>query len=157
MTWWKSSVYSVEQGLCTLGSSVQWAHLCTLGPNVHIQSPLMYKECTDAYEHTYETMEDGVFQLVGSTIRCNPPWGSCSAIHEQVEQQLMRAELEPQKKKGQPAQEKKKLSLPLLICSTTTRQNFRSSYTRKSSIWWRRSTSAQCISQVKICTIHLHN
>jgi hypothetical protein len=60
------------------------------------------KESTDAYEHTYKTMEAGLFQLVGSTSRCAPPCDLCAAIEEQAVQPLMRAELEPpKKKKGQ--------------------------------------------------------
>ena len=46
------------------------------------------KECADAYEHAYESMEAGVFQLVGRTIRCDPPCELCAAIAEQVEQPL---------------------------------------------------------------------
>ncbi len=53
------------------------------------------RESADAYEHTYETMEARLFQLVGRTIRCDPPCELCAAIEEQVQQQVMRAELEP--------------------------------------------------------------
>jgi hypothetical protein len=74
-------------------------------------------------------MEAGLFQLVGRTLRCNPPCELCTAIKEQVNQPLMRAELEPQKKtkkKGQqPAgekpEQKDKFSLPLAhpLCDNT--------------------------------------
>ncbi len=46
------------------------------------------KESADAYEHTYETMEAGLFQLVGRTLRCDPHCELCAAIRveEQVSQ-----------------------------------------------------------------------
>ena len=90
------------------------------------------KENADAYEHTYESMEAGLFQVVGRLVRCDPPCELCAAIEEQVSQPLMRAELEPPKKpkrrKGQPKEkakkmEKKKFSLPLdhPLCDNTTK------------------------------------
>jgi hypothetical protein len=64
------------------------------------------QENADAYEHMYESMEAGIFQLVGRTLLCDAPCELCAAIEEQVSQPLMRAELEPpkktKKKKGQP-------------------------------------------------------
>jgi hypothetical protein len=82
------------------------------------------KESADAYEHTYETMESGLFQLVGRIIRCDPPCELCAAIEEQVQQPVMRAELEPpKKKKGQPDPPRKKFSIPLAhpLCDNTTK------------------------------------
>jgi hypothetical protein len=80
-------------------------------------------------------MEAGLFQFVGRTLRCNPPCELCAAIEEQVNQPLMRAELEPpkktKKKKAQPPageeQEKKKtFSLPLAhpLCDKTKFSKF---------------------------------
>jgi hypothetical protein len=90
------------------------------------------KENADAYEHTYESMEAGLFQVVGRILRCDPPCELCAAIEEQVSQPLLRAELEPPKKpkrsKGQPKDkekklEKKKFSIPLAhpLCDNTTK------------------------------------
>ncbi len=70
------------------------------------------KESADAYEHTYEPIESVLFQLVGRTFRCDPPCELCAAIEEQVQQPVMRAELEPPKKKrGQPDPPRKKFSI----------------------------------------------
>jgi hypothetical protein len=56
------------------------------------------KENADAYEHTYESMEAGLFQVVGRILRCDPPCELCAAIEEQVSKPLMHAELEQPKK-----------------------------------------------------------
>jgi hypothetical protein len=84
--------------------------------------------CADAYEHTCETMESGLFQLVDRTICCDPRCKLCAAIEEQVQQPVMRAELEPPEKKkgqvpGQPDPPKKKFSIPLVhpLCDNTTK------------------------------------
>jgi hypothetical protein len=74
------------------------------------------KECADAYEHTYQSMEAGVFQLVHSMHLCKPTrkCEMCDSVQEQIEQEPMKAELTPPKKKksrGEPT--KKKFSLPL--------------------------------------------
>jgi hypothetical protein len=70
-----------------------------------IRLAIANNESTDAYEHTYEIMKAGFFQLVGRTLRCDPPCELCAAIEEQVNQPLMRAEVESpkktKKKKGQ--------------------------------------------------------
>jgi hypothetical protein len=100
--------------------------------HIRYVSPSQNKESADAYEHTYETMEAGLFQLVGHTLRCDPPYELCAAIEEQVNQPQMRAELKQlkttKKKKGQPPsgkepEKKKKLSLPLAhpLCDNTTK------------------------------------
>ena len=86
------------------------------------------KESADAYEHMYETMESGLFQLVARTIRCDsesdPPCEVCAAIEEQVQQPVMRNELDPPKRKrGEPAPPKKRFSIPLAhpLCDNTTK------------------------------------
>jgi hypothetical protein len=77
-------------------------------------------------------MEAGLFQIVGRTLRCDLPCELCAAIEEQVNQPLMRAELEPskktKKKRGQPPtreepEKKMKLSIPLAhpLCDNTTK------------------------------------
>ena len=93
---------------------------------------IVNSESADGYEHTYESMEAGVFQVIGRINRCDltrpskPPCELCAAIQEQVEQPPMRAELEPpkpKKGKGEPQPAKKKFSLPLAhpLCDNTTK------------------------------------
>jgi hypothetical protein len=100
------------------------------------------KERVDAYEHTYETMEAGLFQLVGSTLCCDPPCELCAAIEEQVNQPFMRAELEPPKKTkkkggqqppGESQSRKRSFRFPSRIHCVTALRSFPNSYTRKSS------------------------
>ena len=85
------------------------------------------KESADTYEHTYETMEAVLFQLVGRTIRCDPPCELCrlcAAIEEQVQKPLIRAKLEPpRRKQGEPAPEKRQFSLSLVhpLCDDITK------------------------------------
>ena len=86
---------------------------------------MVNKECADGYEHTYEAMEAGVFQIVAKLKTCSEPdCEMCNAVREQVEQAPMRAELTPPKPraKGQPVP-KKKFKLPLQnpLCDNTTK------------------------------------
>ena len=90
------------------------------------------QEDADGYEFMYDSMESGLFQLVGRTKLCagSRKCEVCDAIREQTEQSPMREELRPPKrKKGQPL-EKKRFKLPLVnaLCDTT-RQSFPSSST----------------------------
>ena len=93
------------------------------------------KESADAYEHMYETMESGLFQLVARTIRCDPesdpPCEACVAIEEQVQQPVMREELDPPKRKKGLHRRRGFRFLWRTLC-VTTRQNFPISFTRKS-------------------------
>jgi len=75
------------------------------------------------YEFMYDSMEAGVFQLLGRTSLCAESCEVCDAIREQKVQAPMRDELRPPKvKKGQPAP-KKKFQLPLAnaLCDNTTK------------------------------------
>jgi hypothetical protein len=85
---------------------------------------MVNKERADGYEHTYESMDAGVFQIVAKLNTCSQPeCEMCSAVREQGEQAPMRAELTPPKRaKGQPAP-KKKFKLPLQhpLCDNTTK------------------------------------
>ncbi len=114
------------------------------------------KERTDAYEHAYESMGAGVFQPVVCTIRCDPPCELCAAIAEQVEQLLMRAELKLlKKKKAQPAQPKKKFSLPLAhpLCDNTTKF---SKFIHKKKPHLKKKIN-QCVAHLTGQYNHLHN
>jgi hypothetical protein len=86
---------------------------------------MVNKECTDGYEHTYESMEAGVFQIVAKVKTCSEPdCKMCSAVRNQAEQAPMRAELTPQKPKAKGQQvPKTKFKLPLEhpLCDNTTK------------------------------------
>ncbi len=106
-------------------------------------------------------MEAGVFtsQLVAQTIRCDPPCELCSVIAEQVEQPLIRAELEPpkKKKKGQPAPPEKKFSVLLAhsspLCGNTTKF---SKFIHKKKPYLKKKIN-QCAVHLTDTQNHLHN
>ena len=81
------------------------------------------QEDADGYEFMYESMEAGLFQLLGRTCLCSESCEVCDAIREQKVQAPMRDQLRPPKKKKGPPEPKKKFQLPLAnaLCDNTTK------------------------------------